>query len=94
MQNHAAGPQNGVRQGAIPVVHSIPLDYTKTTALKKFLIKASATSPVRARFGFITNVAFNGTTPTVSVGSSVAANEFLSAITPAAAATEFANSGY
>jgi hypothetical protein len=89
MQNHATGPQNGVRQGAIPTVHSIPLDFSKTVAAKKFLIKASATQPVRARFGFITGTAFNGTTPTVSVGSTSAANEYLSAITPAAANTEF-----
>ena len=41
------------------------------------------------RVGFLTKTAFNGTTPTVSVGSTTTANEFLSAVTPAAAGLDY-----
>lgn len=42
------------------------------------------------RLGFITKTAFNGTTPTVSVGSTTTANEFLNAVTPAAIGVDYA----
>lgn len=74
----------------MPVVHSFPITFASTTAAKKFRILASPTKPVRARIGFLTKTAFNGTTPTVSVGSTSTANEYLSAITPAAANVDFA----
>lgn len=73
-------------------MHSFPLDFTMTAAptRRSFRVVASPTKPVRMRVGFITKTAFNGTTPTVSVGSTATANEFLNAVTPAAAGVDFA----
>lgn len=89
MFNHTSAGGRGTRQGSVAVCHSFPLAYTGTTAAKKMTVVASVAKPVRMRVGFITKTAFNGTTPTISVGNTSTSNEYLSAVTPAAAGVEF-----
>jgi hypothetical protein len=90
MHNHTSAGLKGTRQGSTPVLHSFPLAYTDTVAAKKVTIVASTKKPIRVRIGFITKTAFDGTTPTVSVGTTSTANELLNGVTPAGAGVDFA----
>lgn len=65
-------------------VQSFPVAYTNTTAKKVITLRATALKPVRVKGFFITTTAFNGTSPTLSLGTDATPTEWLNAITPAA----------